>query len=199
MLVFMTVGAALGAVVSMVVYELPPPYQTRVVLRTVEEAVSPNDELAHRKHLREKLDFICEVLTEPKHQFWVGRYSTGFEIEGLASLEADYSLDPPQVILSASGSSDIHLQQGMQNLVNQYQSQTQGLCMASRVGEITMPIYEIRLVSIETKQVVFWTDHLRLVDPMLVGLGVVIGVVGFVLLAEWKKDKTRGAEQVPFV
>ena len=62
-----------------------------------------------------------------------------------------------------------------------------------------MPGYYTQLVSIETKQVVFWTDHLRLVDPMLVGLGVVIGVVGFVLLAEWKKDKTRGAEQVPFV
>ena len=182
----------------MVVYELPPPYQTRVVLQTVEEAVSPNDELAHRKRLREKLDFICEVLTEPKHEFWLRQYYSGFEIEGLASLEADYSLDPPQVILTALGSSDLDLEAGLQKLVHEFQS-TSLFLRGPIPGEPTMPGYYTQLVSIETKQVVFWTDHLRLVDPMLVGLGVVIGVVGFVLLAERKKDKTRGAEQVPFV
>ena len=198
MLVFMATGATLGAVVSWLFYQLPPPYQTRVVLGAPEEVVPLRDEVTHRKSLRRDLQLICEVFTDPRHEFWFGRYYTGFNIKELASIEADFTLDPHLVIVTAFGSSDVELDHGMRELVLRFQSQTRAQQEPLFVPT-TMPVREMRLVSFETKQALFWPDYLQALEPVPIFLGLVIGMVGFVLLAELMKDKKGGAEQFPCV
>lgn len=198
MLVFMAAGATLGAVVSWLFYQLPPPYQTRVVLGAPEEVVPLRDEVTHRKWLRRDLQLICEVFTDPRHEFWFGRYYTGFDVKELASIEADFTLDPHLVILTVFGSSDVELDQAMRELVFQFQSQTRAKNMPFCASG-TLLVREMRLVSFDTKQVVFWPDYLQALEPVPIFLGLVIGMVGFVLLMDMNKHEKSRPEEIPSV